>query len=65
MTTTTCVAAVLLAILTVPLLLLWRATETRQQAARRMRGYGLSYARIGARLGCSATTAKRWATASR
>lgn len=63
MTTVTCVIATLLAILTIPLLLIWRATESKNATARRLRNQGWTWKRIGERLGVSATTARRWATA--
>lgn len=63
MTTITCVIATLLAILTIPLLLIWRAAESKNTTARRLRSYGWTWAQVGDRLGVSATTARRWATA--
>lgn len=60
MTTATCIAATLLALLTVPLLLIWRATESKKQQARRLRSYGWTWAQVGKRLGVSPTTARRW-----
>ena len=44
-------------------ILLW-ATESRSTRIQRWRTNGQSWAAIGRRLGCSASTAKRWATAS-
>ena len=61
MTTFTCLTAALLALLTIPILLLWRASLTPQQHAKRMRGYGWTYKSIGARLRVSPTTARKWA----
>ncbi|MGB0873664.1 MAG: helix-turn-helix domain-containing protein [Synechococcus sp.] len=63
MTSTTCVIATLLAVLTIPLLLLWRATESKNTTARRLRSYGWTWRQVGDRLGVSPTTARRWAMA--
>lgn len=41
------------------LLLLW-LSESPQQRARRMRRTGIAYISIGARLGVSTSTARRW-----
>jgi len=59
MTTTLCLLATLLAILTIPVLVLLWATETRQQRARRWRAAGWTQQRIADRLGCSRTTVRR------
>jgi DNA invertase Pin-like site-specific DNA recombinase len=59
MTTTLCILATLLAILTIPLVLLLYITETRQQRARRWRAAGWTQQRIADRLGCSRTTVRR------
>jgi len=56
MTTTLAWVAV---IISLPLVLILWATETKQQSARRLRGYGYSYQKIAARLHCSPTTARR------
>ena len=61
MTSITCVLATVLALLTIPLLLIWRATESKGSTVRRLRSYGWTWARCGERLGVSATTARRWA----
>jgi ParB-like chromosome segregation protein Spo0J len=60
-TTTT---ALLLALLLLPVLVLLWATESRQQRARRMRGYGLTQQAIADRLGCSRTTVRRMLAAA-
>lgn len=59
MTTTLCILATLLAIITIPLVLLLYITETRQQRARRWRAAGWTQQRIADRLGCSRTTVRR------
>jgi DNA invertase Pin-like site-specific DNA recombinase len=59
MTTTLCILATLLAILTIPLVLLLYITETRQQRARRWRAAGWTQQRIADRLGISRTTVRR------
>jgi hypothetical protein len=59
MTTTLCLLATLLAILTIPVLVLLWVTETRAQRARRWRAAGWSQQRIADRLGCSRTSVRR------
>jgi AraC-like DNA-binding protein len=56
---TTCLAALLLALLLLPLLILLWATESREQRAKRWRSYGWTQQRIADRLGCSRTTVRR------
>ena len=56
MTTTT---ALILALIALPLILLFWATESRQQRARRWRRDGWTQQRIADRLGCSRTTVRR------
>lgn len=56
---TTTAACLLLVLLTLPLVILLWATESRQQRARRLRSYGWSQQRIADHLGCSRTTARR------
>ena len=63
MTTLTCLAATLLALLTIPLMVILWATESPQQRARRWHRTGSSYRSIGRRLGVSHTTARRWCAA--
>ena len=63
MTSTICFIAALLAILTIPALILYRITESKQQKAKRMRNYGHTYKTIAQRLSISQTTARRYATA--
>tara|TARA_B100000035_G_scaffold309370_1_gene315457 strand:+ start:1006 stop:1197 length:192 start_codon:yes stop_codon:yes gene_type:complete len=63
MTTISGVAAILLALIVLPAVVLLWATESKQQRARRWRKAGKTYKVIGERLGVSATTAKRYAMA--
>ena len=57
-TLTTC-AAILLALILLPLLVLAWAAETKQQRARRWRRAGWTQQRIADRLGCSRSTVRR------
>ena len=61
--TFTTLAALVAAFLLLPVLFLLWATESPQQAARRMRRRGHSYRTIGARLGVAHTTARRYCLA--
>ena len=63
MTTITCLLATVLALFTIPLVILWRATLTPQQNAKRLRSTGLTYKAIAERLHCSPTTARRYCMA--
>ena len=63
MTSATCLAVTLLAVLTIPLLLLWRATESRHTRIQRMHRNGMTWKQIGARYGVHRTTAARWSIA--
>ena len=63
MAAATCIAATLLAVLFAPFAVLLWLTESKNQKARRWRKAGATYKSIGERLGCSATTAKRWSLA--
>jgi hypothetical protein len=63
MATITCLAATLLALITIPLLIILWASESPQQRARRWHHSGQSYRTIGQRLGISHTTARRWCVA--
>ena len=63
MTTITCLIATLFAIITIPLLILWRLSQTKQQTAKRLRAQGQTYKVIALKLGVSQTTARRYATA--
>ena len=44
----------------VPLVLLWRLTETRSQTIARLRRQGQTWQQIGQRFGVHRTTAYRW-----
>ena len=61
--TFTCIAAWALALLLLPCIVLWNLTESRHTKIRRWRAQGLTWQAIASRLGCSASTARRWATA--
>jgi len=56
----TTITAAILALIILPVLILLWATESPQQRARRMRAAGDSYRAIGAALGVSHTTARRY-----
>ena len=59
MTTFTCLLATVLAILTIPLLVIYLLTESRPQRVRRWRRAGMTQQAIADRLGCSRTTVRR------
>jgi hypothetical protein len=59
----TTITAAILALIILPVLILLWATESPQQRARRMRAAGDSYRAIGAALGVSHTTARRYCLA--
>lgn len=59
MTTLTCLLATVLAILTIPLLVIYLLTESRPQRARRWRRAGMTQQAIADRLGVSRTTVRR------
>ena len=63
MASLTTAAVAVLILLLLPALLLWRLSLTPQQNARRMRNAGHSFRTIGARLGVSHTTARRYCLA--
>ena len=56
-----CLLAWMAALITLPLILLFEATESRPFKIRRWRKQGATWKAIAERLGCSATTARRWA----
>jgi hypothetical protein len=51
------------ALLLLPLIFLFWLTEPRHARIRRWRRQGLTWACIAKRLGCSPSTARRWAAA--
>jgi len=59
MASITTAAAVLLALILLPLIVLAWASESRQQRARRWRRSGMTQQAIADRLGCSRTTVRR------
>ena len=63
MTTISCLLATLLELLTIPLVIVWRCSLTKQQHAKRLLSYGWTYKQIGSQLHVSATTARRYAMA--
>ena len=63
MTSITCAAAFVLALLTIPVLILLRITESRHTTITRLHDNGMTWKQIGERYGCSASTAKRWSAA--
>ena len=63
MATFTTAAVAVLILLLLPALILWRLSLTPRQHARRMRRAGHSFRTIGARLGVSHTTARRYCLA--
>ena len=63
MTTITCLLATVLALLSIPFVLLFRITESRHTTIQRWRRQGQTWKTISTRLGVSPSTARRWATA--
>jgi hypothetical protein len=63
MATATTLAALLLALILLPLLVICWASESRQQRAKRWRRAGLTQQAIADRLGCSRSTVRRLLTA--
>ena len=57
----TCIAAWALALLLFPLIALAWATESRHTRINRWRSQGATWQQISDRLGCSRSTARRWA----
>ena len=51
MTTTALIAGLLVALL-IPLVLIWRLTETKQQTIHRLRRNGLTWHQVADRIGC-------------
>ena len=63
MTSITCLLATVLALITIPLVLIWRLSLTPQQNAKRLRSRGLTYKAIGQALQISPSTARRYVLA--
>lgn len=61
--TTTCLLAWAAVLLLLPLHCLLWLTESRHTRIRRWRSQGWTWKQISERLGCSQSTARRWATA--
>ena len=62
MTITTTIAFII-ALITLPIIILLWATESKQQKAKRMRARGKSYKAIATLINVSPTTARRYALA--
>ena len=60
--TTSAIVAVLVLCL-VPLVLLWRLTESKQQTINRLRRQGQTWQQIGDRYGVHRSTVYRWSLA--
>ena len=63
MTNPICLLAWAAALITLPLVLLFLATESKPFKIRRLRRQGQTWKAIASQLGCSQSTARRWATA--
>ena len=63
MTSITCLVATVLALLTIPLVIVWRLSLSKQQNAKRLRSTGRTYKAIGLQLHVSPSTARRWCLA--
>ena len=61
--TFTCLLAWAAVLLLLPCIVLWNLTESRHTKIQRLRRSGWTWQRIATKLGCSPTTARRWATA--
>ena len=61
MTTTVFLGACLLALLTIPALIPWRVTLSKEKKAARLRAKGWTWKQVADRLGTSETSAARWA----
>jgi len=59
--TTTCLMAWAAVLLLLPVYVLLWATESRHTRINRWRAQGCTWKAIAARLGCSPSTARRWA----
>ena len=57
----TCLGAWALALLLMPLIVIWNLTESRHTKIQRLRSQGQTWKAIAGRYGVSATTARRWA----
>ena len=60
MTSLTCLVATVLAVLTIPVMVLLYITASPQQHAKRLRKAGKTYKAIGQQLNLSPTTARRY-----
>ncbi len=55
-----CLLAWFVLLITLPIVILFWITESKQQKAKRMRNNGATYKAIANRINCSATTARRY-----
>jgi hypothetical protein len=60
MTSITCLMATVLALLTIPFVIIWRLSLTPKQNAKRLRSTGLPYKAIGLKLRMSPSTAWKY-----
>jgi uncharacterized protein YerC len=63
MTNLICPLAWVAVLITLPLVLLFKSTESKAFRVRRLRRQGLTWKSIASQLGVSQTTARRWAAA--
>jgi hypothetical protein len=61
MTSISCLLATVLAVLSLPFVLLFWLTESRHTRIQRLRSNGHTWKAIASRYGVSPTTARRWA----
>jgi hypothetical protein len=59
--TTTCLLAWAAVLLLLPFIVIWNLAESRHTKIQRWRKQGWSWGAIATKLGCSPTTARRWA----
>ena len=59
--TITCLGAWALALLLLPLIVIWNLTESRSTKIQRLRRSGQTWTTIATRYGVSVTTVRRWA----
>ena len=62
--TSTFALAALIVLITLPIIILFWLTESPQQRAKRLRGYGWTFAQIGQQIGRHPSTARRYCLAA-